>query len=256
MPLVAGRWLTAGDTDAIVMSRGRGNAVGQRVSLSLDGHLSSWTVVGLVDPLPLGSAFVRDVALAQATHTEGRARLFRVGFAAGTDAAAATSALGQSLARAGASVALVEPFSLLHGALDDHVLVLTRAAVVLAGIIALIGLFGLAAAMGISILERTRELGVMKAIGASGGRIARLVIGEAVTIGAASWLLAAALTVPATWSLDRFLSAQGFISAMFVISPLAIAGWLAVVVIGSAVASFLPARRAARLTVRESLAET
>jgi ABC-type lipoprotein release transport system permease subunit len=41
-----------------------------------------------------------------------------------------------------------------------------------------------------------------------------------------------------------------------VISPLAIAGWLAVVVVGSVAASFLPARRAARLTVRDALAET
>jgi len=66
-----------------------------------------------------------------------------------------------------------------------------------------------------------------------------------VAIGAASWLVAGAVVVPATYFLDRFMSAQGFVTATFVIS-------LAVAAAGSAIASFLPAR----LTVRAALAET
>jgi putative ABC transport system permease protein len=77
-----------------------------------------------------------------------------------------------------------------------------------------------------------------------------------VAVGIASWLVAVVVVVPATYFLDRFLSTQGFVTATFVISPLAIAGWLAIVIAGSAAASFLPARRAAQLSVREALAET
>jgi putative ABC transport system permease protein len=250
LPLVAGRWLAAGDRDAIVMSSS--HALGEHITLVLDGVTTRWTVVGVVDPLPPGGAFVPQAALAQATHAAPR--LFRVAFAPG--AAQMVPALVDAATHAGAHVDSVAPFGVFRSALDDHVLVLTRAAIALAAIIALIGLLGLGAAMGISVLERTREIGVMKAIGAGDRRVFRLVVGEAVAIGAASWVVASVLVVPATYALDRALSGQGFLAATFVISPLALAGWLAIVLAGSAAASYLPARRAARLTVREALAET
>jgi putative ABC transport system permease protein len=255
LPLFAGRWLTATDRDAIVLGKARGAAVGDRVALSLEGEATRWTVVGVVDALPDGNGFVTAEAFAAATHAPASARLFRVAFAPGADRAQATAGLVRVLDHAGAAVELIEPFSLMRAALDDHVLVITRAAVVLAAIMALVGLFGLAAAMGVSVLERTREIGVMKAIGAGDRRIFRLIVGEAVVIGAASWAIATGLVLPATYALDGVLSAQGFITAAFVVSPLAIAGWLVAAVAGSAIASFVPARRAARLTVREALAE-
>src|SRR6185369_7404017 len=131
-------------------------------------------------------------------------RLFRVALVPG--ASHVTPALREALDRAGAHVASIAPFGTLRSALDDHVLVLTRAAIALAALIALIGLLGLGAAMGISVLERTREIGVLKAIGAGDRRVFRLVVGEAVAIGAASWLIASILVIPATYALDHALS--------------------------------------------------
>jgi putative ABC transport system permease protein len=139
--------------------------------------------------------------------------------------------------------------------MDGHVLVMVRAALALSAIIALIGLVGLATTIGIGVAARTREIGVMKAIGATDRRIRRLIVGEAVLIGAASWVTTAILTVPVTAAIDGLLDRSGFLSARLVISPAALAGWLAVVVAGSALAALAPASRAARLTVREALAQ-
>jgi len=254
LPLVSGRWLVPGDTDAIVLTRADRAAPGDHVTLAIDGRATRWTVVGVVDPLPLGGAFVSADSFARATGQGPR--LFRVAFSPGAAPSAVTTAVATALKSRGATVETIAPFRMFAAAIDDHVLILTRAAIALAAIMALVGLLGLAAAMGISVLERTREIGVLKAIGAPDRRVFRLIVGEALAIGLASWLLATALAIPATYALDRLLAAQGFISPVFVIAPSGILAWLLAVLAGSTAASFLPARRAARLTVRAALAET
>jgi putative ABC transport system permease protein len=257
LPLVEGRWLVPDDRDAMVVSSMTGRHVGDTLELSLRGIPSTWRVVGVVDTIPAGGGYVTDAAFERATHTEGAARTIRVATTAGSrdELRTISAAIERELARQGASVDGVTQFSTMRDAMDAHVVILVRAAVVLSAIIALIGLLGLGAAISISVTSRTREIAMMKAVGATNRRIFRLILGEAALVAVASWLVSAALTLPVTAAIDAFLSRQGFLSARFVISPGAIAGWLAAVVLGSLVAALPPARRAARLTVREALAE-
>jgi putative ABC transport system permease protein len=258
LPVVAGRWLVPGDSDAIVISTQLKRAVGETLELSFDGAHSTWTIVGVVDTLPSGGGYVTGAAFARATHSEGKASTLRVATTARSDRelAAITGDIEREIARRGAAIDSIATFAMLQRAMDGHVLVMVRAGLVLSAILALVGLLGLAAAASIGILERTREIGVMKAIGATNPRIARLILGEAMLIGVASWAASAVLTLPLTALVDGFLSSTGFLSARFVVSPGAIAGWLVIVALGSTLATLAPARRAARLTVREALAET
>jgi ABC-type lipoprotein release transport system permease subunit len=64
------------------------------------------------------------------------------------------------------------------------------------GIILLIVLLGVASAQLAAVLERRKEFAVLSALGMSGGRLVRLVIQEAVMLGAAGGLLALAFGVP------------------------------------------------------------
>jgi putative ABC transport system permease protein len=128
-------------------------------------------------------------------------------------------------------------------------------ALVMAGLLALVGGLGLMGTLSINVLERTREIGVMRAIGASDRSVARIFIVEGVIIGVISWVLGSVLALP----LGQTLSVG--IGMAFLQAPLryafawsGVAIWLVAVLVLSAVASFLPARNASRLTVRDVLA--
>lgn len=261
-PLLAGRWLRAGDGDAVVLNHvaaaQSGARVGDAITLSLDGAASRWTVVGLVEEVgAAGVAYVDPGAFARVTGSDG-ARMLRVATTATTAAerAAIVRAVDGAL-RTRLDVEAVTPFTELRTAVGDHVVIFVRMLAAMAAIMAIVGLIGLASAMGTSVVERTREIGVMKAIGATGGRIRRLILGEALVLVGASWVVAVIASLPLTWSIEQIVGRLGFLAPLpFVVAPWAMFAWLGLVAAGGVAATLLPARRAARLGVRAALAET
>jgi putative ABC transport system permease protein len=120
---------------------------------------------------------------------------------------------------------------------------------------AFVGSIGLAGTMGMNVLERTREIGVMRAIGAVDMAIIKSVVIEGVFIGLISWAVAWALSYPISFMMLRIITAAMRIDAIALSYTLqGVFIWLGVVLVLSALASVLPARNAARLTIREVLA--
>ena len=124
----------------------------------------------------------------------------------------------------------------------------------MAVLLAVVGALGLTGTMGINVLERTREIGVMRAIGASSLAIGRVFVVEALCIGLISWLAGAVLALPVA-----ALLSYG-VGVLFLQSPLAfsysflgVGIWLALSCGLSVLASLLPAFNAARLSVRDVL---
>jgi putative ABC transport system permease protein len=126
---------------------------------------------------------------------------------------------------------------------------------VMAVLIALVGGLGLTGTMSMNVLERTREIGVLRAVGAPNGAILRMVVAEGVTVGLLSWLLALVISFPLTRILDVGVGSALFKQTLdFAFGLNGMAIWLAGVLVLSALASALPALRAVRLTVRDVLA--
>jgi putative ABC transport system permease protein len=126
----------------------------------------------------------------------------------------------------------------------------------MAVLLAAVGGLGLMGTMSINVLERTREIGVMRAIGAGNWAIQRIVVAEGVLIGAISWVLGAMLALPVSYVMHKGLEAifQADGQFTFVFSLPGVGLWLAIVVALAALASFLPAWNASRVTVRDVLA--
>ena len=126
---------------------------------------------------------------------------------------------------------------------------------IMAVLLAVVGGLGLMGTMSINVLERTREIGVMRAIGASSGAILRIVLVEGVLIGVVSWLLGVMIALPFSKLLDEAVG-QAFLKASpsYVFSTTGALLWLGIVIVLAAVSSALPAWNASRITVRDVLA--
>ncbi len=262
-PVLEGRWLEPGDTSAVVLNHTAraqlpGIKLGDEVAISLDGQPSTWRVVGIVEEVGSpGVAYVTDQAFAAATGTAGKAKIYRIvqSPAAKQAHARIMPEIESALAASGAPVDVVIPLVELSSAIGGHVQILILSLVAMAIVMAIVGMLGLGSTMSINVIERTREIGVMTAIGATPRRILRTIAGEAAFIAGASGVLALGLAVPLTAGLDWLVGILGFLAPLpFVVAGAPIAYWTMLLALVTAMATLLPASRASSITVREALA--
>jgi putative ABC transport system permease protein len=257
-----GRWLLPGEGNAIVVTSNIRRdepdlQVGDALSLRIAGVDADWTVVGIVES-PTFAVFVYadEETLGRTTGGAGRAGMVMVRTETHDAAsqAASAQALRDHLEASGIDVASVQTTSdvmtTLYAAFDTLVVVVSAMAVLLA----LVGGLGLAGTMTMNVIERSREIGIMRAVGASDAAVRRVFVGEGLVIGLLAWVAGAILSLP----LSRVLADQ--LGQVFVQRPLSfeasITGlgiWLGVVLAMSALGSLGPAWRASRVTVRQVL---
>jgi putative ABC transport system permease protein len=259
--LESGRWPTASDGNVLVVSRrllGDEPTVqlGATALVSIDGRPTGWKVIGVVESGPMHVAYASREALAALRgHTRISAAVVdgdEAGLASEVDL---IRRVREALDRAGLTVASSQRVEEARRVMEDHLLMVVQFLAVMGWVMILVGGMGLASTMGLAVLERRREIGVMRAIGAGHGSIMNLIQIEGLVIAILSWLIALPLSVPMSAILgDAFGRVMLRVPLTLVPEASGVWRWLAVVVVVSLVACLWPAIRAMRVTVASALA--
>ena len=266
--MTEGRWLLPTDTNAAVVSDNiagqQGWAVGDTITLEdVRGRSFDAEVVGLLfDPATNTSVHV-PLATVQ---TEWR-------YAGLTNALMAQTADTSPEGQTAVAVALEDALEArsigvgprgvfgqntvadISASSSDGFAIILNLLAVMAVVIALVGGVGLSGVLSLSVLERRREIGVMRAIGASNWQVIRLFVGEGMLLGVMSWVIALPLSIPLAYFFSTFaLSFALDQQLVYRFTPAGAIIWLVIIMVLAIIASALPARGASKISVRESLA--
>lgn len=126
----------------------------------------------------------------------------------------------------------------------------------LAVMIAAVGGIGLSGTLAISVLQRTREIGVLRAIGAPSKAIFRLFMLEGLLHGGVAWLISVPIAYYSAAPIAKTLGQTLFgIQLDYRFNLNAVGYWWVIVMFLAWLAAYLPARNAAKLTVRQCLSD-
>lgn len=276
--IINGRWLSPGDTNAALINEEAATATGLHVGDTLTlssvqyfngqptpGNQATWTIIGIIHQPMDGLGQIGTVM----TSVENANHLF------GDPADLTPELLIQARDHApGAVDALTRQVDHLVNAGNangGHVnggLVQTRQQEVqyrqqswlifydllysVALIVGAVGILGLADALAASVLERRREIGLLRAMGASDWRVARVFWVEGLALGGIAWGLCALLGLPLAYGFIQVMSKLVF-RVDFLIAPSALVVMLVAVLLISTLASIIPVLRASRVRIAEML---
>lgn len=256
-----GRAPTAQDRNALVVGTGllRDDPdldVGATVKLLIDEQPTEWTVVGVVESGPAAAAYTSRAAVVAARGAD-RASTLVISTRARSAALQLDTIqrLRGALDAAGSPVAGSMRVDENRRVVEDHLLMVVQFLGAMAWVMILVGGMGLASTMSLAVLERTREIGVLRAIGARHRDILLLIVVEGLVIAVLAWLIALPLSVPMSVALgDAFGRIMFPVPRTLLPVAAGVAAWFTLVTVVALVASLWPALRAARVPTAAALA--
>jgi putative ABC transport system permease protein len=265
--LVEGRWLRPDDRRAIVLdtdvlANEPDIRVGDEIVLDIERRETTWDVVGIAQTtlsatfIRIGTGYVNLAGYADvvpSSEVDSSVRIQTSQHDAAFQSSVAT-ALQDRYEGTGTRVASIRTTSASHEAIRNQFNVLIVFLSIVATLLAIVGALSLMGTMSLNVHERAREIGIMRAIGASDGGVLQIFVVEGICIGVLSVPIGAALAVPISQALsavvgEKFTHAP--LSYTFSVGSALL--WLGLVGVLAALASFMPAWNAARLSVREVL---
>ena len=265
--IVSGRWLLPGEGRAVVLTRdtAQKNNIKPGDVITLDlGELGTakWTVVGLYDPVFAGG-YTSDTiyapldALYKTTKKYNQGTLLYVRTAAHSAAAQddVTQKLKDMYETHAIQVVNSQTLSAARSTSDFQFSLVVLMMLALSIIVAVVGGIALMGILSIGVIERTKEIGVLRALGARSRTILGIYVMEGLLQGLLSWLFAVPISLLASPIMAKALGQALFGASLdYHYNGSALAIWFVIILVISIIASILPARSATRISVRDSLA--
>jgi putative ABC transport system permease protein len=265
--LVEGRWLRPDDRRAIVLdtdvlANEPDIRVGDEIVLDIERRETTWDVVGIAQTtlsatfIRIGTGYVNLAGYADvvpSSEVDSSLRIQTSQHDAAFQSSVATG-LQDRYDGTGIRIASIRTTAASHEAIRSQFDVLIIFLSIVATLLAIVGALSLMGTMSLNVHERVREIGIMRAIGASDGGVLQIFVVEGICIGVLSAPMGAALAIPISQALsavvgEKFTHAP--LSYTFSVGSALL--WLGLVGVLAALASFMPAWNAARLSVREVL---
>ena len=215
--------------------------VGQ--TFSLMNH--NWHVVGIIEGGKLARIVVQAPTLQHIDSIQGKVSQIWVKL----DNPSNDDAVVKDIeSRTDLKVNTMEEFTALWSVGNIHGV--TEFIYVIMGIGVVIGFVTVCLSMYMSVLQRTREIGILKSLGASKGFILRIILAEAVVLGIGGTIIGILMSYGAWWLIRTFVPASLPMIIMYAWWP--IAG--AVTLVGALLGALYPGLSAARHDAIEALA--
>jgi putative ABC transport system permease protein len=263
--LLDGRWLVDGDRNAIVLNEAFASfypdlKVGDTVTFSIRHREVDFVIVGFFQFI--GSGFFLAYApidyLNEVSGNRNKAANYQV---VATDSLvlqngeeALARKLDDTFRTRGFSIRSASTSKSIRGNATLGLDTMTFFLLIMSGLTALVGSISLTGTMGMNVMERTREIGVMRAIGATDRQVMKLVLTEGVIIGLISWFIGVLLAFPISYLMSYIINMSIFgVTGEFSFTITGFIIWLGIVLILSVIAGLIPANNAAKLTIREVL---
>lgn len=273
-PLVQGRLLVPQERQAVVVNTALLRdepdlKVGDEIVLKfkrcelcdgverIEEQETTWQIVGIFEEtLAPSTVYVNNSAFTRVAGGVGRATTIWV-MTAQRDVAFVTKVakeLERQFKQADLRVKSSQTLRAQYEAQAFHFNIMTLTLLVMAVLLAIVGGLGLMGAMSVNVIERTREIGLMRAIGASSGRVFQVFLIESLLVGLLSWPVGVLVALLSAKLLTEAISRLMESALIYTFSPGSVFLWLIVVALIAVLACLLPAWQAMRLSVREALA--
>ncbi len=259
--VISGHWMDEASPAGIVVNQQLLRAepdihLGGSYKMVVDGHRIAVEVVGVIQEFGAGRIYCSKSFLDEVLNQTGRANAIALTLADGSIAAqrhAASkiqdSAIGPDRQTSGMLLTRT-----LEAVILGHLDILTGLLMLIAVIALIVGAIGLASTISISVVERYREIAVLKAIGGHGSTIAALFTTEAVATALIGWAISVALAPllshPVVSALGSAVIGYQF---EYRTSPTAAALALGVALTVALLSAGLPIRAAMGLSIRDGL---
>jgi putative ABC transport system permease protein len=258
LEILAGRRLLAGDDHQAILGVNLADSLGKTVGDTIELQGEPFAVVGVyrsLDVFENGAVVIPLRQMQRLAGRPGRITAFgvRVDKSGTDDPGPRVEAIRQQIEafRGSEGIKLTAQPRQNYLQSASHLKVTKAMAWMVSAVAILIGVISMLNTMVMSVLERTQEIGILRAVGWPPSRIVRMILGEAILLGVAAAVLGTIAATALTYVLSMSPKVRGFIEPG--IAPMIIAQGVAITVLIGLLGGAYPAYRAARLLPTEAI---